>query len=513
MTTFREAIPDFQFANPVYAGATVSFYTVDAFGASTGTLATIYSNPLGTITTNNPQILDADGKFYAPVYISVAVIAHAVGPNVASHSTGVIGEASVVNFTTAAKLTVTGLATTDVPLTVVGVASQSGDLQQWKNSAGTVKATITKDGIAGFGTSTPGAHAATSGYPFVNAGVDVGGIILLHPQQEAIYIYGGFGSTAYFEDTTSTSHGWAAGLVGANTYGLLYTTHAFSATPPFDTLTTGGMTWTPNWVYAQPPAVSTGVSPSWNRGVAIGYGFGTVGATNFLNRNQSLGTTEFVFSGWNDVVAADIVFMRSAGANLDVRAQNATDIPLLLRGASAQSAALQVWQNSSASTLAQITKDGYFTIANGINLTVGGGAAVVNGLFGDGTNIALRTPAKIYFQNSSGVGTFGDFDATRFDIANTTASTNTTSGALTVAGGLGVVKKAFFGDNVDVASGKVYTVAGTQVLGARITGYAPMTGTPNKAAVYDTSTVTLAQLAGRVAQMQADWTTHGSIGA
>jgi hypothetical protein len=40
-----------------------------------------------------------------------------------------------------------------------------------------------------------------------------------------------------------------------------------------------------------------------------------------------------------------------------------------------------------------------------------------------------------------------------------------------------------------------------------------MTGTPNKAATYDVATVTLAQLAARVAQLQAILTAHGLIGA
>lgn len=54
---------------------------------------------------------------------------------------------------------------------------------------------------------------------------------------------------------------------------------------------------------------------------------------------------------------------------------------------------------------------------------------------------------------------------------------------------------------------------GTQVLGLRQTGYAAMTGTVNRAAVYDTATVTLAQLAGRVMALQADLTLHGLVGA
>jgi hypothetical protein len=56
-------------------------------------------------------------------------------------------------------------------------------------------------------------------------------------------------------------------------------------------------------------------------------------------------------------------------------------------------------------------------------------------------------------------------------------------------------------------------IADTQVVAARDTGWAAMTGSTNKATVYDTSTVTLAQLAGRVMALQAALTTHGLIGA
>jgi hypothetical protein len=67
--------------------------------------------------------------------------------------------------------------------------------------------------------------------------------------------------------------------------------------------------------------------------------------------------------------------------------------------------------------------------------------------------------------------------------------------------------------NVDIASAAVYKVNATQVVGARVTGYVAMTGTPDKGSTFATSTVTLAQLAGRVMQLQADLTTHGLIGA
>ena len=58
-----------------------------------------------------------------------------------------------------------------------------------------------------------------------------------------------------------------------------------------------------------------------------------------------------------------------------------------------------------------------------------------------------------------------------------------------------------------------FAISGTKVVGARDTGWAAMTGTANEATVYDTASVSLAQLAGRVMALQAALTTHGLIGA
>ena len=87
---FLGAIPDFQTANPLYVGATVSFFTVSGDGVATTTFATLYGDPLGQTQAANPQTLDSDGKFKSPVYIAVPVIAQVEGPNVESHLTGVI---------------------------------------------------------------------------------------------------------------------------------------------------------------------------------------------------------------------------------------------------------------------------------------------------------------------------------------------------------------------------------------------------------------------------------------
>lgn len=56
-------------------------------------------------------------------------------------------------------------------------------------------------------------------------------------------------------------------------------------------------------------------------------------------------------------------------------------------------------------------------------------------------------------------------------------------------------------------------VGSNQVVGARDTGWTAMTGSPDESTAYATGTVTLPQLAGRVAALQAALTTHGLIGA
>jgi hypothetical protein len=67
--------------------------------------------------------------------------------------------------------------------------------------------------------------------------------------------------------------------------------------------------------------------------------------------------------------------------------------------------------------------------------------------------------------------------------------------------------KAAFG------AGSTIKLAGTQVVTTRRTGYTnAMTNTVDRATAFDTTTVTLAQLASRVKAIQDDLTTHGLIG-
>ena len=90
MVFVRTSIADFSLANPLYAGATVTIYTVDDTGAKAAVKATLYASPTGSTTLSNPQTLDSEGKWQQPVYIDTPVTASVSGLTIADHDTGVI---------------------------------------------------------------------------------------------------------------------------------------------------------------------------------------------------------------------------------------------------------------------------------------------------------------------------------------------------------------------------------------------------------------------------------------
>ncbi len=88
----RTAIKDFALANRLYAGATVTFYTVSA-GVKTATKLTLYDAPTGSGTLANPQVLGSDGKLKQAVYIDAPTIATVEALTVPDHDTGIINPA------------------------------------------------------------------------------------------------------------------------------------------------------------------------------------------------------------------------------------------------------------------------------------------------------------------------------------------------------------------------------------------------------------------------------------
>ncbi len=145
-------------------------------------------------------------------------------------------------------------------------------------------------------------------------------------------------------------------------------------------------------------------------------------------------------------------------------------------------------------------------------------------------NTSSSAVSTITGGGSGGIG-IATVGGTQFQVINTTSAVNYV-GARGGAAGAGVTISAAGSDadinlildakgtgiisaldTINLASGKVLQINGTQVMGARDTGWTAMTGSTNKATAYDTSTVTLAQLAGRVMAIQAALTTLGPFGA
>lgn len=188
---------------------------------------------------------------------------------------------------------------------------------------------------------------------------------------------------------------------------------------------------------------------------------GTTTTSNpIINATQTWGDAAVTFTGWK----VNITDIASAAASLFVD--------------------LQVGGSSKF----KVTKAGAVTATGAITARSGSGDAVSIGPYGNGGGgIEFGTGANTaYLYQDSG-----------------------SWGALIATGNLTIQGTIF-----DIASASgVVKINGTQVLKSRITGYGAMTGTANRATVYDTSTITLEQLAQRVKAMQDDSTTHGFIGA
>lgn len=104
---------------------------------------------------------------------------------------------------------------------------------------------------------------------------------------------------------------------------------------------------------------------------------------------------------------------------------------------------------------------------NGLSQILGRGTAGINISAVDAAPIYLKTTDITRITIAAG----GDIS-----IASTTETSSSTTGALVVPGGIGVGGGIFAGGNVNVASGKVYKVNGTQVLGAQGAAVADATG-------------------------------------
>jgi hypothetical protein len=223
-------------------------------------------------------------------------------------------------------ISVATFAATNIGLVVRGVASQTADLQQWRNSSGTVLASIAPSGYL----TVPGIISGATG---IQSGASVGINIA------------NFTSSAQLAVSTA----------GASYLGIM----------------------------VRGAASQTADLQQWQDSA------GTVVASVQVNGN--------IHAAFIDSQASTSTYMQT-GAGMQFINRAITDVAIIVKGASGQTANLQQWQNSAGTKLAAITKDAWFELgsstAPAANSGVGGylyveaGALKFRGSSGTVTTIA-----------------------------------------------------------------------------------------------------------------------------
>jgi hypothetical protein len=153
------------------------------------------------------------------------------------------------------------------------------------------------------------------------------------------------------------------------------------------------------------------------------------------------------------------------------------------------------------------------------NIGIGSGA-LTNGTASDVVAVGKAAGAvctgirNVFIGNGAdGSGSVGTSVAIGYN-ASVTASNAVILGSTTCSVGVGLTAPGFKFDvsGGDINTSSAYRVGGTLVVGTRKTGWGSPTGTASRAA-FDTSTVTLATLAGVVKALVDDFKIHGLIGA
>jgi len=369
----------------------------------------VTGNVTGNLTGNADTV--TNGVVTTGSYTDPSWITSLGWSKISSTPTTIAGYGITNAVVTDAANTITAASASTKPLIIKAAASQSANLQEWQNSSGTVLAKVQSNGVID---TSQYINMSTSG----NAGIAVGGIYRIRMTNGNTRVQSGNGAittltvegvasqTANLQEwqdssgtvlaninsggqgsfksttlTASSSGNSALTLVAASgqTAPLLTAPGGTQINSSGNYLTTPGLTVS---YVADFSAGASNVTPIYIKGAASQSAnlqewqnsSGTVLATV-----ASTGTIKSgAFSSPTDL-GSYINFNSTSGAML-VGIRSASDIGMIVKGASSQSANLQEWQNSSGTVLASVNASGQF-VGDGSQLT--------------GLTTALTTPSTV----------------------------------------------------------------------------------------------------------------------
>jgi hypothetical protein len=240
-----------------------------------------------------------------------------------------------------------------VVLTSQGMSGQTGDLQQWKNSNGTVLASINSDGS--FALSRSQYTSASLGvWASVNAdpsGGSSGTGLVIKTYNATSKGIGIFGSASQTADLQQWGNSAGTVLAYVNSEGSIYSANrivapgdfegrgnSFLGSPSFNLATLNISTRATN----QPGVVIRGVASQ---------------TADLQQWQNSSGTVLAAISSGGSVYGTGVY----ASYLMQVTAGAASQVAMIVKGASSQTANLQEWQNSAGSALANISPYGDFS--------------------------------------------------------------------------------------------------------------------------------------------------------
>ena len=273
-----------------------------------------------------------------------------------------------------------GIYGSDIGLIVKGAASQTANLQEWQNSAGTAVANV-----------DPSGHINTIGYVGLglNAGIVVGGSYVIrnnYASNNSINIGNSVSPQTAAQVQVTNS---AAGIVGLIVKGASSQTGNLqewqdSGGTQLGIFNAYGTFTANNRIYAGWAAFGSGYGTSASASNVVLIAKGSASQTaNLQEWQNSAGTVlakvdangditlpngistsngVLTATGLSSSYAVGIGLARATGnANLAVTTGSTTNVGILVRGVASQTADLQQWQNNSGGVLAKTDTVGSFT--------------------------------------------------------------------------------------------------------------------------------------------------------